>query len=225
MKKLAIVVQGSSEYVNNFKDIFKKQKLIFSTWEGEESSYLSEDEVIFNKKPIESGPSNIALQQLTSYKGILHAKKLGFTHVLKIRSDLIPTNGEEFVRLIDNDQLNFLCWHCHEVYNNCPGYLIDFLMSGPVDIMLTLWNINDFTWCVVPEIFLTWQYILYLQKIIDINFFLNDLNKQNDLYWIKRNVLLSTYKQLVPDLYNKYTFNNNKEFLSKNYRNFLNITK
>ena len=66
-----------------------------------------------------------------------------FKKCLKLRSDIAPTNAHEFIKLLNNDNLNFLCWHCHEVYPKCPGYLVDYLMSGDIDDLIELFDIQD----------------------------------------------------------------------------------
>ena len=47
---LAIVIQGESKYVELLKSAFKGYNTIFSTWEGEESKYSSDDKVIYNNE-------------------------------------------------------------------------------------------------------------------------------------------------------------------------------
>jgi len=224
MKKIAILVQGPSDNVTEVKKAFNNSPdLIFSTWKGYEDKYNLTDTVVYSDDPTVQGHRSLILQQTTTYNGLLKAKELNYTHVLKIRSDLIPTNYNNFLSIIDNDKLNFLSWHYHEVYPNCPGYFVDYLMSGPIDEMLLLWNIKEFNWCIVSEVFLTWQYITQLKTKIDINFFLNDLTAENNLYWIKKNIHLISYKQTLVDPYKKYTFGHLTEnYLTLSYRNFLN---
>lgn len=209
MKDLAIVVQGPSNYVSHFKRIFGKN-LIFSTWIGEENKYTNGDVVIFNQTPLDCGPANFNLQKVSTINGLLKAKDLGYDYALKIRSDLIPTNSLNFLKLLENDNLNFLCWYLHEVYPKCSGYLIDYLMSGRISTLLKIWEVNIF--CRVPEIMITHQYISNLSNI-DINFFLPFLNGDNDLYWIKNNKLLSSYNS-------DRIFSLDKKFLNNNYLNF-----
>jgi hypothetical protein len=209
-------------YVNDIKaSLSGVSELFFSTWRGSENAYTDSDEVFFNELPPTPGPANICLQQTTTLNGLVELKKRNYTHVLKVRSDMILTNPRVFFDNIKNDSLNFLCWHHHEVYPNCPGYFVDFLMSGPIDNMIELWSFNDYSWCTVPEIFLTWNYINKLSLINDVEYFLNTLDTDNDVLWIKNNYMLSTYKQDRKDLFKKYTYSHSKEFLTKEYRNFL----
>ena len=114
---LAIIIQGESNYVENLRSAFKGCNTIFSTWHGEESKYSDDDKVIYNLIPDDRGPCNLNLQKISTINGLLLAKKLGFKKALKIRSDLIPNNTTEFLNLFNNNYLNFLCWHDHQVYN------------------------------------------------------------------------------------------------------------
>lgn len=222
MKDFVIIIQGSSSNVNELKEALNGFNLIFSTWVGEENKYVDSDVVIFNELPEYKGPANLNLQKITTISGLKKAKELGYKRALKLRSDIKPTDMPEFFKLIDNELLNFLCWHCHEVYPNCPGYLIDYLMSGLIDDLLILWDIVDMEWCSVPEIHITEQYIKNLISSVDINFFLSNLNSNNDLIWLKNNIKLSSYQENnIYDKYRKYDFECNKEYLVKNYIKFL----
>lgn len=222
MDDFAIIVQGSSLYVKEMKKALLGHKVIYSTWVGEEKNYSDDDIVIFNEKPTYTGPANLNLQKETTLTGLKKAKELSYTRGLKIRSDIIPTNINKLIESFDNNSLNFLCWHCHEVYPNCPGYLIDYLMSGNIDYLIELWDIEDMSWCSVPEIHLTQQYITNLMNRVNIKYFLQDLNSDNDLYWIKREINLSSYQANgTYDKYKKYDFNLNKEHLVNDYIKFL----
>ena len=98
-KDIAIVIQGPLNNDNNFTfetiKLYKKNipnaKIIFSTWELPKALERELKElnvsVIVNQKPKNPGIFNINLQIATSKSGILLAKKLGFKHVLKTRSD------------------------------------------------------------------------------------------------------------------------------------------
>jgi hypothetical protein len=222
MFKLGIVIQGGSTNVKEQKECWSefKKDIIFSTWVGSESQYDLKDNVIYNEYPNDFGSANFNLQIVSTINGLLKLKELGYTHVLKIRSDLTPTNSKSFLKLIENNDLNFLCWHDHMVYEDCPGYLVDYFMSGPIDDMINLWTFENIV-SVVPEVNLTWNYISKISNI-NINYVLSDLNDENNMYWIKNNRYLSTYqKNEIYDKFKKYDFSLNKHFLEKNYLNFL----
>jgi len=222
MNDFVIIVQGSSIYVEQIKEALKDFNIIFSTWVGEEEKYSENDNIIFNETPIYSGPANLNYQKISTLSGLKKAKELGYNRALKLRGDIIPTNINELIKSFDNDSLNFLCWHCHEVYPNCPGYLIDYLMSGKIDDLIELWDIEDMTWCTVPEIHLTQQYISKLISRVNIQYFLPELNSNNDLLWIKHGINLSSYQaNTIYDKYRKYDFELNKEHLVSDYIKFL----
>lgn len=222
MKDFVIIVQGTSVNVESLKESLQEYNVIYSTWKGEETKYSTKDTVIFNELPNYFGPANLNLQKITTLNGLYKAKELGFKRALKLRSDILPTNINEFVKSLNNNSLNFLCWHCHEVYPNCPGYLIDYLMSGNIDDLIELWDIGDMTWCTVPEIHITQQYITKLMNRVKIEYFLPKLNSNSDLFWVKHGINLSSYQaNTVYDKYRKYDFELNKEHLVSDYIKFL----
>jgi len=217
---ILIVIQGPTSHLQQQKQVWKDFSILFSTWKGCESFYNDDDNVIFNNFPLEPGPANFWLQQHSTMNGLLKAKDLGYQYCLKLRSDLIPTNPHKFLSCLDKEKLNFLCWHNHEVYPKCSGYFVDYLMAGPLDILINLWDIKKI-FCSVPEIMLTANFIKKCNNT-DINYFLHNLNLDNDLFWIKNNLYLSTYKKTMStDPYKKFNFSNNLNFLNNEYLSFL----
>ena len=87
-------------------------------------------------------------------------------------------------------------------------------MSGPIDDMIKLWNITDIFYT-VPEVILTKKYIDSFDK--EPLYFLDKINTDNNLYWIKRDIYLDSYKIHISDPYNKYTFNKSVEYLNDEY--------
>lgn len=222
MKDFVVIVQGASSHVTKQKESLRDANVIFSTWIGEESKYTNDDIVLFNQKPSYLGPCNLNLQKQSTLAGLFKAKEMGFTRALKIRSDLTTTNYNQLFNLIDNEDLNFLCWHHHEVYPKCPGYLVDYLMSGKIDDLIKLWEINDMSKCKVPEIILTEQYINKLMNSVEISYFLPKLNGDNDLHWLKNNLMLSSYQANNKyDKFGKFDFSANKQHLALDYMKFL----
>jgi hypothetical protein len=218
MNDFVVVIQGQSTNVQEQKEAWKGFDILFSTWIGQEDKYTAEDNVIYNPIPTTTGPANFNYQLTSTQNGLLKAKELGYKHVLKIRSDMIPTNAKNFVSLLDESKLNFLCWHASPVYPSCNGYLVDYLMSGAIDDMIQLWDIPNI-FCVVPEVMLTWQYINACKQI-DIRYFINELHNENDLWWIKNNTYLSSYKQGINTSVHS-TYNTDTQHLNGSYLNFL----
>lgn len=186
---IAIVVQGPSNNIPVFKSTFK-ENLIFSTWEGEEDKYLSSDIVIFGKKPEDFGPGNFNLQAISTLNGLYKAKELGYEKALKIRSDLYPTNTEKFLKIINNDCINFLAWQKNSYLNY--GYFVDYLMSGKIESLIKLWNNSNFV-SPISETIMTWNFFTYLKETEEVSFFLDKLTIDNDLYWLRNNLRLTTY--------------------------------
>ena len=184
--KGAIIIQGPSEYVSELKQAWKGYDLIWSTWKGEEGHYDSDDIVLFNEMPEERGTQNIALQQITTLKGILKAKDLGYERVLKWRSDMIPTNANDFLNLFNLDSVNMFYFH-----NVREGYFIDYFMEGSVGDIYNMWMINDIH-PLYAEKALTDRIIKL--KLTNIEFMGKKLNELNDVLWLKRNIKLSEYK-------------------------------
>lgn len=221
---ILIVIQGPSSNVNEQKQAWKGYDVIFSTWKGSEQNYVDTDNVIYNDIPADRGPSNFWMQQHTTIVGLKKAQELGYTYCLKLRSDLVPTHTENFVNCLDKEKLNFLCWHNHEVYPNCPGYLVDYLMSGPTEQLIKLWE-TDEVFCTVPEVVMTWNYITKCNNYPK-KYFLNDLNENNDLNWIKKGIRLLSYKNEPSyDVYKKFYFSNENAYLTENYVSFLKLHK
>lgn len=245
-EKIAIIIQGPSLYVNEVKSAWKgfDNNLIFSTWKGDENKYNENDIVIFNDTPTTSGPRNINYQKISTYNGLLKAKELGYKYVLKIRSDYLPTNANEFIKLLDLNKLNFLKWDyttfLWTTYPTFKGYFDDHFSFGKIDDMLTLWDI-PFNFCDSPETMLTWNYISKL-KHIDVNYILPKLNNNNNLYYIKFNnknlnncfahnitnsnfgdsELLGRYESIF-NIFSEYrkTPDETRRFMNDNYLNFL----
>lgn len=219
---IAIIIQGPSKNVIEQKKAWEGylEHCFFSTWVGEESKYSEEDNVVYSDPPEQSGPMNFNYQMKSTLRGLEFVKSRGYIRALKIRSDLVPTNYKNFLRCIDNQDLNFLCWHYHEVYYEFSGYLVDYLMSGRVDTLIDLWKV-DTVFNTAPEILLTWNYINRCSES-KVQFFLDHLNViDNDLWWIKPNINLSSYqKNETYDRYDKYPFDTKMDYLKNNYINF-----
>jgi hypothetical protein len=183
--ELAIIIQGPSTNVEELKNAWSGYNLIWSTWEGEESKYNNSDVVILNKLPKQKGVQNIALQKETTLNGINKAKELGYSRVLKWRSDLVPSNPNMLINSFKSECINFLAWH------NEGKYFVDYFVEGDIQDIYKIWNIpriNDvFAEKITTENILSLGYKKF-------NFVLNDLSDSNEIYWLKRNLKLSNYK-------------------------------
>lgn len=198
-----------------------QSKVIHSTWFGEDLKKVSSiRNFLLNHKPIEPGPCNLNYQKASTLEGLKAAQRMGATHAVKCRSDFQITNPEKFLSLTD-DTVKFIGWHHHEVYPECPGYSMDFVMSGPIDDLINLWTFGDDYFCSVPEIILT-------QRVIDldlkVSYYWKDLSKENDLIWLKNNQSMNALKSITPrETYSKDKYSNSLEFLNNGYLRFLNL--
>jgi hypothetical protein len=187
-KDLAVIIQGPSTNVIEQKKCWDGFDIIWSTWIGEETKYNENDVVIFNNLPFERGIQNIAFQRDSTLSGIKKAEELGYKRVLKWRSDLLPSNAKELVKTFKKDCLNFLTWH------NDGKYFIDYFVEGKLEDVYKIWDI--------PTI-----HAPYSEKITTDNIFLlgfnnfnfigDKLSQENEIFWDKYKINLSTYKHEV----------------------------
>lgn len=86
--------------------------VILSTWDDENPDKIPKGdfEVVLNQKPLVPGYSHRNFQRLSASTGLRRAEELGATHVLKWRTDMLPTR-------LDVQQL--LKWSAYEIP---PGF-------------------------------------------------------------------------------------------------------
>jgi hypothetical protein len=193
MDKFCVVVQGPSNHVDRIKLSFSGVPIIFSTWVGSEGHYKSDDIVVYNEHPSESGVGNTNYQKVTTLNGLRKAKELGYTRALKIRSDMIPTNLTEFINLLDTERLTLFSWH-FVPGTNVKAYVVDYLMAGCIDDLIKMWSF-DLKYTNIPETMLTSSIIKNFENR-EINYLVNRLTDENSIYWIKYNTYLSDYKNI-----------------------------
>ncbi len=77
-------------------------RVILSTWDDENPDKIPKGgfEVVLNKKPLVTGYSHRNFQRLSTAAGLRRAEELGATHVLKWRTDMLPTklNAEQLLK-------------------------------------------------------------------------------------------------------------------------------
>jgi hypothetical protein len=187
-----ILISGKSTNVLEIKNAFSGFNLIFSTWKGDEQNYHSDDVVLFNEPPLETGPHNFFYQKVCTLNGLYLCKEKGYEYVLKIRNDLIPTNTNDFINIIDFNKINFIGQHIGSPESD--RYFIDYFMSGKTEDLIKLWEVDDIRNSDFVEQILTRRFYNHLNNI-PVNFILNNLNDNNDLYWLKNNIKISEYKK------------------------------
>ena len=191
-----IVVQGQTnpQYVKQIKECFKGYHIIFSTWEGTDRDIYDEwDVVLYNPIPADKGVANLNLQRVSSLKGFLKGKEMGFKRVLKWRSDFICASGEELFKLFPEDKLSFYAWHR-------DNYVTDFFMEGDIDEMINLFSFDGMNARFPEQAFTNRMFELGLDS--KAHFVCKDIFEPNDIKWLKRNYWFS-FNTLDNDYRNK----------------------
>jgi hypothetical protein len=191
-----IVVQGETnpQYVKQIKECFKGKHIIFSTWEGTDRDIYDEwDVVLYNPIPADKGVANLNLQRVSSLKGFLKAKEMGFKRVLKWRSDFMCASGEELFKLFPDDKVSFYAWHR-------DNYVTDFFMEGDIDEMINLFSFDGMNARFPEQAFTNRMFELGLDS--KAHFVCKDIFEPNDIKWLKQNYWLS-FNTLNNDYRNK----------------------
>jgi hypothetical protein len=186
---LVIVIQGTSNNVEELKKAWDGYNLIWSTWKGDESKYNDNDIVIFNELPNELGVGNIKLQQLTTNEGIKKAKELGYKRVFKWRSDMIPTNPKKLLEIL-TDGVNIL--FSHNQSPDRPNSYVDYIMESDIDTMANIWDFNE-SFSTHAEAIITSN--IERKNITNISLFGGCLDNDNDIIWLKKNIHIKDYKK------------------------------
>ncbi len=118
-EKIACVVQGdirrgTVEVLNPVARHF--DVVILSTWKSDEQKVPPGNfKLILNDKPLHYGATNRNMQRRTASAGITLAESLGCTHVMKLRTDMLPT------RL---DMQKMLTWTHFNVPDGIPSRIV-----------------------------------------------------------------------------------------------------
>ena len=178
--KPIVVIQGpinEYSYRNNLR-AWDGWDVVYSTWEGSDVSYFTNDNVILNPIPKEAGTQNINLQKQSTLAGLKWGKERGYTHAIKMRSDMWPTNSKYLSEIFYWNKLNFLCWVDH-----AGGYVTDYFMAGSIEDLEILWDVDINPpypeWAITQKIKEMWG----LEKI---NLVLDELESWNDVHWDHR---------------------------------------
>lgn len=190
MKK-CIVIQGPTQWLNEIKKSYQNCEwdIIYSTWEEDKNKYNIGETAIFNKKPKENGIGNLFYQQITTLNGLKYAEKNNYEYAIKMRSDMIPTNQKKFLDLF-NKNMHFFYWHNHD-----GGYIVDYFMGGKIKEMIKLWQIDEKKTYKYSEQAITKTFKDNIYKNENYDFIGKLITKENDVFWLKNNLYLSTYSK------------------------------
>jgi len=198
MDEICLIIQGASNNVDIIKEKYKNTniKIIFSTWEGDESKYNENDIVLFNKIPQEKGIQNVMLQQLSTYNGLIKVKELGFKKAIKIRSDSYFTNIDSFLKnKIDYNKINFLYFLDYyrtdgpDKISNIYNYFCDYIQISNIDNLLKLWDFKYKNSSYAEQLITNHIFNTFNRQ--EIAFLGNYLTKNCDIFWISRKLYLS----------------------------------
>lgn len=156
-RKCGCVIQGDIRRGTNLV-LREMQKhfdvVVLSTWTSEKDKIPKGTfKVVFNEKPQNLGVTNRNLQRVSSDAGLRYLEELGCTHVLKWRTDMLPTS-------LDLNKL--LEWSAFHVPEGCSSRLVtcafrnltvreDYFSSIPdlfafadIQTMKLLWGADGF---------------------------------------------------------------------------------
>lgn len=202
MKKWCVIIQGQSNHVPTLKEKWSGVDLIWSTWSNSNHLYTQDDVVISVDMPEEKGVNNLYLQKWSTLTGIMVAKQLGYTHVIKWRSDQYPTDSVKFIKLFDETKLTFLSAH----ENNGYPYLVDYFMGGSIEDIELLWDIPNGEYK-FPEEAIT-QQLNRTGLNHKVEYVHTHLTETNDVYWLGRDFTLSKMLKDDSHVYNSTLFKN-----------------
>ena len=141
--KSCVVLQGPlyQNCMDNLcKTVATTPNCIVSTWTSEDPVFIQQlrdagaIEVIQSEKPLFAGAQNFNYMTFSTTVGVNRAEELGFTHVLRFRTDFKISDFNKFMGIcesMDPEKLVFMCWfnfHHHQ-------YLIDYFTFGPVHLV------------------------------------------------------------------------------------------
>ncbi|MBX7490817.1 hypothetical protein [Helicobacter turcicus] len=185
-KKSFIVVQGPMDYFKQVKESYVDfENVIYSGWKTDLNTIKDEKYFIINKKPLTRGHLNINLQVKSSSAGIKLTLKLGATHVLKVRSDMVFSDIKLLLSLCDDSSVYFpaVCTNTKE------SYYIDYFQYAPIETMIKLWSIpmkfKQFS-KMYPEFYITNHFI---KNVKNVNVkYLYPICKEHNIkcFWLKR---------------------------------------
>jgi len=209
-----IVIQGPTNYCKEVVSIYKDiPNVVWSTWEDEPleniefiKQYI---DVILCQKPSFPGYLNINMQTVSTMAGIKHLREKGVTEILKTRGDIIITNLNVFLEILQGKEMAFLAiakegvrtdLYYELIYPHYShDYPVDLVIYGSAKNIEFAFNftIDEFS-PIPPESLIAFSFLinnnidfkLNYQHFINNNvyFFLNDCIQNNiKLKWIKHN--------------------------------------
>lgn len=190
MNNTAIVLQGPVDYVEEMIGSYGhiKENVVISTnkisKEKEKTLKDSGFRLVNASRPKHAGYYNFNNQVATTFAGISTALELGFTHCLKLRSDIIIKDIELFIDKLDKTSIYFSARHTHRGRT----YLCEHMLFGSSDFMKKLWSIPESASSDPPEIQLTRKFFSIEKNYERVKFLFPVIFEHKiDAKWIKYN--------------------------------------
>lgn len=184
-----------SSSISHIITMCKSVPSIVSTWdtESEESISLIRQYaagVVLNSVPEYPGVQHVNYANKSICAGIKHAKEMGYTHVMRFRTDFFSPNIIDLCNIFSkkgNDHLVALCWFNRIVPPHAPhGYIMDHIMFGPCDLLYkyrsSYQDKNDsrYTEIFLQDMYFNTSYVSYEDVKHHVNFVLTKLI-ENDI--------------------------------------------
>lgn len=144
--------RGTSFVIDNLTGIF--DYVVLSTWEEHKDAIPSgKFQCILNPKPINSGAAHRNYQRFSTARGIDAAKTAGCTHILKWRTDMLPTKMSlsklvEYANFSppENTKSRIVIPAFRNLSVNPDGFssIPDLFSFGQIDEMERLWGDKGF---------------------------------------------------------------------------------
>lgn len=174
-----VVIQGRGDHLNTIIHNYNPDNTIISTWKDVSpvEGYTS-----IHNDLLPRIHGNLNLQAFSTHQGCLKAKDMGYDYVLKVRSDISIKDIDKLFHCLDDDKF---CFYSYVSDPSPYKYLTDYIVGGPIDEMIRLWDVKKVNTQICAEEQLTLR-LINLIKPNEIQFLLSIFH-DNDIacYWHK----------------------------------------
>jgi hypothetical protein len=131
--------------------------VVLSTWDDEPTASIPKGrwDLVLNRKPTEPGLTHRNFQRLSSAAGLRRARELGSTHVLKWRTDMLPTQLDvgQLLHWAKADATHALesrlvtcAYRNLTVHQDWFSTIPDLFAFSDIELMTTLWGDESFNY-------------------------------------------------------------------------------
>jgi hypothetical protein len=212
---IGIVIQGPTNLCKQISNHYSfLDKVIWSTWNNEpleNIKYITSKkiDVILSPKPTTPGPQNLNFQLVSSLAGVKLAKEKGWTHVIKVRSDVLWEGIEQIFDKLINKKIAFLNLNTNiskrkikyflDYWHEGYDFTSDHVIFGKTNILEQVFTSNeDYSQEIPPESVILRNYLKSQNHSTDFSpenlkkagvyLFGDDaFNLNNRILWLKNN--------------------------------------